>query len=256
MFLGGKEMIFTTRLEDFKKLVNVLAETRDDVNFVFKPDELVITAADHANVMLFNATIPKTAFREYDVDAEFNAVIDVAMLDRVIKKLRGNFITLVEIAERREEAIRGIKQDNVTALRAVFECVDTCFSVNVYNDIKLARIPHIEYKSSFVIGMKDLLNDVDTVCSFCDNFIISGTQLIGSNVIIDLSKKSMDVVMENDVPRSMFSGEILHGKEMKALGRLVKVCKVEIGNDFPIRISGTGEHAERYTLMCAPRIEG
>jgi len=247
-------MIFTMDLSYFKNLLGVLANMRDEVTMCLRPDEMRIFTVDPANVFIFGATIPKTAFREYNVPLDTDITVDVRKLERVVKKLRGNFVTLEKVDPEKPKNLYGSVEGGDDRKRAVFTCVDATFAIPIEPDDRIPRIPKIEFKTSFEICYKELISDLEVIGAFGNNIVIADHVLYGDNVIVELRNKISNFVSPGYEQRSMFSIDILTGKHMKALGKLVKTCTVSINVDNPVRIDGNGEKSENYVMLCAPRV--
>ncbi len=236
------------KLEDptlFSKAIDLISELVLEVKIKVNEFGLSIVAIDPANVAMVSLRIPKTAFKEFEVDEEVLGV-NLENLKKVLRRC-GKTGALVLLKNENDLEIR--IEDKI---RRVFNLR----LIDVEGEDK--EFPaQLEFSSKVEINSQDLIDSLEDclivgdACSFkIDNgkFIVEAKEM--NSAKSEFSSDEAKIEAEDCVAR--YSLEYLQ-KFMKA-GKQFSNTILNFAEDHPLKMDFISEHLTLNFLL-APRVE-
>jgi proliferating cell nuclear antigen len=229
----------------FSKSIDLISELVMEVRIKVNEFGLSIVAIDPANVAMVALRIPKSAFKEFEVEEEVLGV-NLENFKKVLKRCgKTGSLTL----ERNENNLEIKIEDKIKR----------SFKLNLIEiEAEDKDFPtHLEFSSKVEIDSQDLIDSIEDsaivsdACSFIienDNFIVEAKETNAAR-----SEFSGDLVsIEAENCHSRYSLEYLQ-KFLKA-GKQFPKTTLNFANDHPLRIDFKSEHLT-ISFLLAPRIE-
>jgi len=226
------------------KAVDVISELVTEVRLKFNEFGLVITAIDPANVAMVSFKLPRSTFKQYEVNNDILG-INLDNLKQVLKRCGIGSQLIIEAEENtlKLSILDRIKRDFTLALLEV--------------ETEDKDLPNLEFVS------KIELPSVDFIASIEDCGIVSDScsfQIKDGNFIIEAkglnSAKSQfssdEIKIDAQDCKSKYSLEYLQ-KFLKASKLCVKTG-LNFSNDYPLRMDCKTDQME-ISFVLAPRVE-
>jgi len=235
-------------LEDptlFSKAIDLISELVMEVKLKVNEFGLSIVAIDPANVAMVALRVPKTAFKEFEVEEEILGV----NLENLKKILRRCGKTGSLKLSRNENNLEIVIEDKIKRT----------FNLNLIEvEGEDKEFPaHLEFSSKVEINSQDLIDSLEDcsivgdACSFKieeKKFVVEAKELNSAR-----SEFSSDEAkIEAEDCHARYSLDYLQ-KFMKA-GKQFPTTNLNFANDHPLRVDFKSEHLS-LSFLLAPRIE-
>lgn len=243
----------TKNIHLLRDAVDVLSQIIDEGIFKFKKEGIEFISTDRAMVAVVDFKLASSAFEKYECDKETAIGLNTANFLTVLKRASGEdkvTLKLNEEENRLEISIAGKSARN--------------FAIPLL-DISSEEIPPIaqlefpataEVKTEIVeegIADADIIAD-SVVIEVADTTFKMRAEGDSSKTELKIDKSSDSLININtrDAVRSRYPLDYLK-KFMKA-AKLVETAKLQLGNDFPMKLEFKGEGIY-LAMVLAPRVE-
>lgn len=249
-------MTFKASLSDvslFRDAMQAIAELISEGIFYAKEDGIHFTATDPTMVTLVNFKFDAKAFDSYKVEGTQEIAINMDNLLSVLRRAKGGDKLTMEIDKGANKLLVTIKNSSTRK-----------FTIPIL-DIEKAEIPKMDLDFPAVLEMRaDVLSEgVEDASVVTDTVILAANpnafQMISEG---DLSKVELDLekgnealtkfVVKNAV-KSKFSLDYL--KKIVKASKLADSVKIELGSDYPVRVSFKAPDKAEISYILAPRVE-
>ena len=236
---------------DAHKLIECLDTLRTlvlEAKFVLTPEAMSVNAVDPANVAMVNLDLPSAAFSSYEA-TEAELGIDLRKLSDILDMAAKDEALGLELDEAQHRLVVRMR-----GLAYTMSLLDPS-SIRKGPKMPALQLPGLAviHGDNFKRGMKAAgkVSDYVSVGIHGDTFFIEGTGDVDS-VKFELKREQMLELRSSEV-KALFSLDYLSDIS-KIAGKSERVS-IELGNDFPARISHSvaGEGAVVYIV--APRVE-
>jgi proliferating cell nuclear antigen len=230
--------------------VSKLTALVDECKVRLDEDGLSIQAVDPANVAMVDIWLPKEDFASYQADEELLGVNLLRLADVVGMGASGDTVTLELNEETRKLRIE------IDGLRYTLSLIDPS---SIHQEPNVPELDNAEYD---VVG-SELQRGVKAAGLVSDHMGFRSTTEAGDGLAAFAEGDTDDVVVDIDIhdarntpdetESSLFSLDYLD--EMSKELPSDEDVRVELGDDYPIKMSAElGEEGE-MTYLLAPRIE-
>lgn len=231
----------------WKQGVDAIAALIDEGTFEFSEKGARLKAMDPSQIAMVDFSMPKSAFKEYNVEGKQNVGIDVSELSRVTKRAKNEDTVTIELKGNKLD----ISFSGKTNRRFVLPLIDSNTHPNE---------PKIEFDSDLKLSsneFKEALGDVELVSNYVtfdvnkDKFMITAESESGKAEVALNKEAVMDMSIKSS-SRSMFPLEYL--KNMVKNADAATIINMKLKSDAPLRMEyAIGDSSIVYFL--APRIE-
>jgi len=245
--------------EYFRSLFQYINLFTEQINILFKPDQVFIQSMDSAKVSIFELAIPAAWFDSYIFPGE----------DTIILGLSSTILFKILTARERDQTMNitynnededklFINYTNETGFDKHFEMP----LIDIENE--MMDIPQIEYQAEFslpstnfasiVNQLKMFGETMDMQCSEDKIMLYSQSQTMGKmSVEIKIDDLTAFSIDEGDELKLSFSLTSLHNVCM--YNKLASEIEIKIKTDFPIKlIYSLGEDNIKMTFYLAPKM--
>ena len=250
--MTNEKKLFEAKLSEAKLLkqgMDAIAQLINECSIKLTKDGLELRAMDSANVSMVDYRLLCTAFESYKVEDTQTIGLVMGDFTQILKRARPNEPLELSLGDNRLEILIGEKR------RFVIPLLDIGDSA--------AKSPNLEFKTIIEIkadALEEALADAEIVSDAMvfeadkDKFTLIATG-DGRKVEISLDKDSPEIIgIEcGEKARSMFPLEYL--KKMIKGAKMTESTKLEIGNDYPLRVTSQIQDQARISFVLAPRIE-
>ena len=229
----------------FAKAIDLISELVMEVRIKLNEYGLLIVAIDPANVSMLKLSVPRSAFKEFEVGEEVLGV-NLEDLKKILKRTtKTGDLSLEKIDNRLEIKIE--------------DKIKRTFNMNLIElDFEDKEFPsHLEFSSRVKISSQDFVDSIEDclvvsdACSFKveDNkFIVEAKE--SSSARSEFGEEVAEIEAENS--HSRYSLDYLQ-KFSKASRNFEKII-LNFGTDHPMRMDLNSEHLS-LSFILAPRIE-
>jgi len=243
---------FEARLSEAKLLkqsMEAIAQLINECSINLTKEGLELKAMDSANVSMVDYKLLCTAFESYKVAEPQTIGLSMNDFTQILKRAKPNESMDLSLEDNRLELSIGGKR------RFVIPLLDIASSA--------AKTPNLSFKTVVEIktdAFEEALADAEIVSDALvfeaekDKFTMLATG-DGRKVEIKLDKNSPEIVgLEcSEKSRAMFPLEYL--KKIIKGAKITDSTKIELGNDYPLRITSEIKDQTRISFVLAPRIE-
>jgi proliferating cell nuclear antigen len=231
----------------WKRSIDAIAALIDEGTFEFDDNGMVLKAMDPSQIAMVDFTMPKSAFKAYEVGEKQSIGIDFSELSRVMRRAHPEDTVTLELKGNKLEVI----YDGKTQRKFLLPLIDATAHPNK---------PKIEFD---VVGkipandIKDVLADVELVSNYVvfeadDKKIVISSESESGKAEVTLPKDALLELKVTQPARAMFPLEYL--KNMTRNTDVSTVIEINLKKDNPMQMEYTiGEGKIVYFL--APRIE-
>lgn len=226
------------------KAVELISELVTEVRIKVNEFGMSITAIDPANVAMVGFKLPRSAFTEFETDAEVLG-INLDNLKRILKRA-GSGSSL--ILEKKENLLDIIIQDRI---KRNFSLA----LIEIESEDK--ELPSLEFSSRVELSSIDFISSIEDcgvvadACSFIienEKFVVEAKSLNSARSEFSTDEAKIDA----EGCKSRYSLEYLT-KFIKA-SKLTEKTILNFANDHPLRMDIKTEHME-LNFILAPRVE-
>ena len=230
-------MEITYNLKGFKNLLECLKATNYEAMWHVNKSGINIIVVDNGNTTIFKSTIPKTAFKCFNIKKDIKFGLGIDEILKTVKKLKGDFISIT----------------NVDDEKISFVCGNVNFTETNIKNIKVPRSPKFELGYEYKINARELFDIIELVDTKADEVLFKDNWISGDSIEIYIKNKIELTNSGKNNPMSKFGINLLLYYKT-CFPRCVKTATVKIDKDMPILISGYGENDECYEIFISPRI--
>ncbi|MDY6788447.1 MAG: proliferating cell nuclear antigen (pcna) [Candidatus Nanohaloarchaea archaeon] len=245
--------MFKAKLDDtndFKKCLQVISNLISEGKFQASGKGLRLKAADPAMAAMVDFQMEKQAFEEYQAEDE-EIAINLEKLYSIVRRVKSSDILSLEL----NDSQLVIKMENGSQRK---------FSLPLLNiDEEVPETEGLDFNtradlrsSLFSEGIKDasIISDSITVTAEDKELkIVAEGNNSGSEFKIDSNSEGVMEMETNGKAESMYSLDYLK-KIMKA-EKLSDTVKLQLGNEFPMRVDFEVPDKLQLGFILAPRIE-
>jgi proliferating cell nuclear antigen len=229
--------------QDLKAIFKGIEKIADEIKVNLSPKGIEIRAVDPAHVTIRQITIDESAFQFLIVEGVDNIGLSMDDIKGVLKLAKKGDIIRLDLIGGKISYTVGIQKGTISL-------VDT-------NGMSDPKLPNLELKSGFKIGVKDISDFLSRANDVSDYIKIEGT---GGKVKFIAEGESNKAEME--IPGlegpDFHSGYSLDYMEdiIKAVKGVSKEISVKLGSDYPIKIEWEGCQGKgKFVALLAPRLE-
>ncbi|OYT35415.1 MAG: hypothetical protein B6U87_00360 [Candidatus Aenigmarchaeota archaeon ex4484_52] len=242
----------------FKDAINAINELVDEGKLKFTKDGLNIKETDPTMISMIDFNFGKENFEKYDIADEQEIPISFSQLNLILKRMSANDKLFIKNEKDKNYLELTINKENSKK-----------FSIPVL-DLEDKKLPDINLEFKAIIEInKTILTE-----SILDAVVIGETLVFAADknklsffcsedmnkLEIDLDKKDKNVFSfefkedKLDTIKSKYSLEYL--KKIEKAGKISDIVKLELGNDYPIRITYSNKEKNiSISYVLAPRVE-
>ena len=250
--IGGVMKLVIESASSFKKSIDAIAALIDEAEFIANENGLTLKATDPSQIAMIDFELPKSAFKEFNVEGELKIGIDMDYLRQVVSRAKSDDTLVLEL------------NPEATTLNITFKGKSQrSFSIPLI-DVSKGQIPNPKIEFEADVKMKagllqDALKDAELISGHVvfgvtsDCFYVSANSSKGT--LRNETKKDEDAIIKFDVKKeckAMFPLEYL--KDMLKTPSSNDEITVHLRTDAPVRIDFNIDKA-RVTYYLAPRIE-
>jgi proliferating cell nuclear antigen len=244
------QIMFKAAIEAHKLIecVDALRTLVLEARFVLTPEAMSVNAVDPANVAMVSLDLPSAAFGSYEA-TEAELGVDLRKLGDILDMAAKDEVLGLELDEAQHRLVVRMR-----GLAYTMSLLDPS-SIR-----KSPKMPNLQLPGLVVIhgdnlkrGMKaaDKVSNYVSVGILGDTFFIEGTGDL-DNVKFELKREQMLEVQPSDV-KALFSLDYLSDIS-KIAGKSERVS-IELGNDYPVKISHSVAGEGNMVYITAPRVE-
>lgn len=246
--------MFEASLSDVKLLrdsIDTISQIIDEAVLKVKMDGLELLAADRAMVSVVDFKLSSKAFTNYNFSSESNIGLNLLNFlsvlkragneDKVMLKLDENKLVLVFEGESRRE-----------------------FKIPLI-DIKREEVPAIgqfDFPATVEVGAGILTSGIDDANIFADSVIIEispesfvmSAEADNNRSELKLAKGSPGLISVSSTGAVKSRYPLDYMKKMIKASKLVNVAKIQMGNDYPMKMDFIGDNV-KIGFVLAPRVQ-
>lgn len=253
----GAEMTFKAIISDasvFRDSLTAMAELVAEGIFHATPEGLTFTATDPMMVTLVDFKFLAKAFDEYKTEGKVNLPLNLENLISVLKRAKaGDKITL-EADKAANKLVITLKGEGTRR-----------FTIPIL-DLEEAKPPEmkLDFPTTLEIRSQVLIEGLDDAAIITDTVVLAtdanSFKMIAegdlSKVESNLEKGASEALVKliaRGATKSKFSLDYLR-KIVKA-AKISDIVKIELGTDYPVRLSFKAPNKCEMTYVLAPRVE-
>ena len=233
----------------FKQSIEAISQLISECTVNLKKDGIELKAMDSANVSMVDFQLLSSAFDKYDLDKDQSIGVNMEDLTQVLKRSRPNDSLVLKLEDNRLQLLLAGTRRFVIPLLDIGEGV--------------TKTPNLEFPTEVEIKtdvMEECISDAEVVSDAVvfeadkDKFTIIATG-DGRKVEAVFDKDSADVIglQSKGSSRSMFPLDYL--KKIIKGAKISETTKIELGTDYPLRVTSGIKDKVRLRCVLAPRIE-
>lgn len=248
------KVYFSAPVKDIKNMFTVFKPVVTEIKLIFRKNEIFISHVDPAHVCMASLKIPDRSLLEYKAILNDLNEIELSIdLDRFLNMFKGsdkNDIITFSYNSNNDKIVN----IGIGSFKYELNLIDgSCMPPS-------PKIPSLSLPASFEIDIKTFNNFLNQASSISDFIDIKTTNNdLTLNAVNDINKVNLVLTRDqlsflnsNSSHNSKFSLDYLLNI-FKGLKNLYQKVNIEIGDDHPLRITGSG--ASEITVLLAPRIE-
>ena len=209
-------MEITYNLKGFKNLLECLKATNYEAMWHVNKSGINIIVVDNGNTTIFKSTIPKTAFKCFNIKKDIKFGLGIDEILKTVKKLKGDFISIT----------------NVDDEKVSFVCGDVNFTETNIENIRVPRSPKFELGYEYKINSRELFNIIELVDTKFDSVSFEKNWISCDSLHVNIHDKSEVVSSNKCDPKSKFDTKLLLCYKT-CFPRCVKTATVKIDKDMP-----------------------
>ncbi len=234
-----------------KDSIETISQLIDEGTFKIKPDGIELVATDRAMVAVVDFKLKSTAFELFECDKEMNAGLNLL-----------NFLVILKRAGSNDTLKLNLKDDD-NKMEITLEG----------SSVRKFAIPLLELSTEEIppINQLEFAAQAQIKSGVLEQGI-ADADIIADSVIIELSANNLKMFAEGDSSRTELDVKkgadltqitvretvksrypIDYLKKMIKASKIADDVKIQIGNDYPMRIGFAGSDAS-LTMVLAPRV--
>ena len=230
----------------------------DNINIVFKEEQLYIQAIDHSMILIMEFSLPSEWFESYSLSESITVGINCSLLSKVLS------------IRDKTQKISWTTEENPDKLNIAFHAensklvFDKGFELPLIDfDTELLAIPPIDYPAEFTLPTVIFANMIHQLKQFGDTLNIECTEEYINMVSDSVEYGTMNTHMpiEDLEEYAINEGQtVKSGYGLKYLGNVClyqKVAKsifVGVSDSFPMKIQFLMENDAQMTFYLAPKV--
>lgn len=246
--------MFKATLSDpnlLKDSVDTIAQLVSEGNFKLKQDGIHLMATDRATVAVVNFKLDKKSFEEYSTDKDYSIGLNIENLLQILRRAKSKDKIILEVGE--EEKLK-IKIQGKYPRNFSLPLID--ISEGEVPPINELDFPSkVQLKSSF---LEEGINDADIVSDYVamrinpQGFYME-SKGDASNTRMELDKDLISELKSQEEVKATYSLDYL--KKIIKASKISDIVKIELGNDYPMRIDFNQPEKVSMSFILAPRVE-
>lgn len=245
--------MFVATLSDVKILkdsIDTIAQIIDEGNFRIKPNGIELMAADRAMVAVVDFKMDAEAFDSYACDKETTAGLNMLNFLTVLKRAGSDDKLTLRLSEDRMEILLEGNSRRRFAMPLIDITAEDVPSVAQFEFPASADVEGIIISK----GIDDADIVADSVIIEVDESSLKMFAEGGSSRAELKLEKGSPALLNITAPQTVKSRYPLdYLKKMMKAARLATNAKIQLGNDYPLRIDFEGERA-KLGFVLAPRV--
>jgi len=253
----GERMAFKATLSDAAVLrdsLQAIAELISEGVFVAKEEGITFTATDPTMVTMIDFKLSSKAFVDYKAEGANEIAINLDHVLSVLKRAKGGDQIQLELDKTANKLTITLRGASVRR-----------FTVPIL-DLEKAEVPEMRLDFPAVAELKTeiLADGIEDAAVFTDTVVMgvssNAFQMIAegdlSKVELNLEKGASDALIKllaKQSARSKFSLDYL--KKIIKAAKLADTVKLELGTDYPVRITFKAPNKAEISYVLAPRVE-
>ncbi len=240
-------------ITNFRDALTSVSELITEAVFKVKKDGIYMTAADPTMVALVSFKYLSSEFSSYDVDKDEDVSVNLENMLSILKRASPSDKVSFELDKDGNKL--NITFSGKSTRRFVLPLIN--IDDNEAPEMNLEFSATIDIHTSILedgIGDASIISDTLTLCVENEVFIISSKGDL-NKVKLEIDKKSeglLDLKSDGN-SRSNFSLEYF--KKIIKSSKLSDVVKIEMGSDYPARITFRQKDRFEINYVLAPRVE-
>jgi len=246
----------TTKTITFKSIFTLLCKIADEVEINVSKEKLFIQAMDTAHVCLYEVTLTKDWFNEYDVKKAGVYGVKMSLISKILSCLDDEMSICIT---------------NTNKDKLMFELsgkiISKKFELSLMDiDTERLSVPDVDHELEMTVNsnmfqgfVNQLSNfgDVVNICANENNFTMETKSEDQSEtnmkIVLDTSDMEEYTVIEDEDVTSDFS--LQHFQKIVSLGKLTSELKVYFSRELPIQIMFELSDESTVNLWLSPRIQ-
>lgn len=238
------------KASDFQKSIAAISVLIDEAEFIVDPSALLLKATDPSQISMVDFSLPKDAFKEYNIEEKMKLGLDLNYLNQIVARAKADDTLCLELSKDKSRLIVQLKGGSMRT-----------FQVPLI-DISSSELPNPKINFDAVVKLRaallqDALKDASLIGSHVslgvdsDKFFVKAGSSKG-NLDNETGKEGLIELNASKPASSMFPLDYLQNM-LKVPSSDAEVT-LKIKTDAPIEVSyEIGKASLRYFL--APRIE-
>ncbi len=237
-------------VRDFKNILTALAKLVDEASLKIKPDGVELIAIDRAHISLVKLQIPKEAFKDYDVQDEFNFGFNTQYLLKILS------------VSKRKESMELEAEDPSQVIIRISGGFNREYIVRNL-DVSPPEVPELNLEfdvnasinsSGFKKAISQISSVSDTILFKADENGITLKSKSETDVEVEFTKESgglQDIELSKPA-ESTYSCDYLD--DILALTKLSGLMKISFSDQKPLQIQFNMESGGNVIYLLAPQM--
>ncbi len=254
-------MSFNLKLDNsriLKGIVETLSSIIDETEFRVTPKEFTISAMDPSRICLLKLSIKKESFDEYKCAKESKVGLNLADLDKILKRSAANDSIEIDFNEKDQKIKLKMKREGMSRTRT-FSL--TLLDIDI-EDIPMDNLLKIDYTSKWTIDtdfLVEAIKDAEIYSEILNikaieeqGLIFSSSGQIGE-MEYDLT---LDDLLETDISETCSGAySLTFLKAILKIASITEKLEISLKTDNPLKMIFSLLEGGELSYFLAPRVE-
>jgi len=247
--------MFSATMSNVKTMrdsIDTISQLIDEGLFNIKPDGLELVATDRAMVAVIDFKLASSSFDNYEFEKETSMALNLI-----------NLLTILKRASNNDKLIMQLDEENSKLKLKIEGSYTRSFYIPLLeiNADDIPPISQLDFPASATLDSSIISQGISDADIIADSVIIKLTpEGFSMNAEGDSSKTKLDIGKDVDVLSELNVKEDVQArypldylKKIIKASRLADTAKIQMGNDYPMKIEFKGEGVS-MSMVIAPRV--
>ncbi len=233
-----------------KESISIISELVNEASFKITKDAIELVAMDPANVAMVIYKLLGSCFTEYNVENEVDLAVNLSNIKQILRRAKPNDMISLEL-EGNEKLKITLKSNTLR----------TFYIPIIELEEREQKIPDLNFPATITTNstvFNDAIEDVDVVA---ESVILSSEpgkfNLLAegdlSKVDVEIKESEETKIETQEMVKAKYSIEYL--KKMINGSKLSNEVTINLGKDYPLKISYTVVDKVLMSFILAPRVD-
>ncbi len=237
----------------FKDCLTSISELITEGTLEAKKDGIYLVAADPTMVSLVDFKFLSSNFDKYEIDAPTSIPINILNLVNVLKRASTGDTVTLEVGD--EDTSMNITIKSNATRKFTIPLIDTATDQSL--EMNLEFLATVELEGDVLkngIDDADIASETVTLEATKEEFRMTAKGDLSSvELILRKGDPGLLKIEAKEPAKSKFSIDYL--KKIMKGGKISPTARIELGNDYPVRITFTRVDEAQLAYVLAPRVE-